>query len=114
MTSLVRSVSTPCGAPNASSSAEAIPGDARCVGVRTGRPSGRTNGRSESRGLVLPLLALRPNGDGIALARTLARVLVRRALTEEGAIGAVDHCTTARPKEHYPADGGTHRTAETI
>lgn len=40
-----------------------------------------------------PIVCLRPTGDGRALARTLARVLVRRALIREGAMPALGDCT---------------------
>lgn len=42
---------------------------------------------------ALPILALCPTGDGTALTRALARVLVRRALVQEGAIGSAGDCT---------------------
>ena len=41
---------------------------------------------------TLPILALRPTGDGTALARALARVLVRRALMQERALDTVEDC----------------------
>jgi hypothetical protein len=41
-----------------------------------------------------PLVHLRFTGDGGALARTLARVLVRRALLQEGALPAPDDCAS--------------------
>jgi hypothetical protein len=40
-----------------------------------------------------PIVRLRPTGDGRALARTLARVLVRRALIQEGGLPASADCT---------------------
>jgi hypothetical protein len=44
-----------------------------------------------------PIVRLQPTGDGRVLARTLARVLVRRALVQEGALPAPGDC--AIPEE---------------
>jgi hypothetical protein len=40
-----------------------------------------------------PILELRPTGNGAALARMLVRVLVRRALIQEGIIRIANDCT---------------------
>lgn len=54
-------------------------------------PRNRARPRTEARGAG-PIVRLRPTGDGRALALTLARVLVRRALIQEGALPAPDDC----------------------
>jgi hypothetical protein len=51
-----------------------------------------TVSQSEPSTATLPILALRPTGDGTALARALARVLVRRALMQERALDTVEDC----------------------
>lgn len=67
------------------------------VEAGSGQPQGsmslsnRARQRGESPGAG-PIVRLRPTGDGRALARTLARVLVRHALAQEGAIPAHDDC----------------------
>jgi len=43
-----------------------------------------------------PIVILTPVGDGIALARTLVRVLVRRELIKANAIRDSTHCTDER------------------
>jgi len=69
------------------------------VPARAVVPSSVGSHRAEAPRATLPVVTLRPIGDGTALAHVLARVLVRRALVQEGAIGVVDDCarpTTAR------------------
>lgn len=46
-----------------------------------------------------PRVELRPTGSGVVLARTLVRVLVRRALMQEGAIGVIDDCAHPMKKK---------------
>jgi hypothetical protein len=67
------------------------------VRARDAAPRTVTPRRAEASGATLPILALRPTGDGTALARALARVLVRRALMEDVTINAVDDCANPRP-----------------
>jgi len=43
-----------------------------------------------------PIVILTPVGDGIALAKTLVRVLVRRELIKANAIRDSTHCTDER------------------
>ena len=57
-------------------------------------PSSVEAPRTEASSARWPIVTLCPKGDGTILARTLARVLVRRALIQEGAIGGVDDCTS--------------------
>lgn len=73
-------------------SKDRISGTARS-GKAQGRatPDNQGHQRCDSRGAD-PIVRLRATGDGRALARTLARVLVRRELTQEGAISVVDDC----------------------
>lgn len=79
--------------------AEPISGAEVPVHARLAVPSSVELPRTESSSTTFPIVALRPTGDGTTLARVLARVLVRRALIQEGAIGVVDDCaspTTSR------------------
>src|SRR5215813_4755852 len=76
---------------------EPISGARAIVTAGVAAPSSVTAHRSETSRVNLPVVALRPTGDGIGLARTLARVLVRRALTQEGAIGAAVDCASPTP-----------------
>jgi hypothetical protein len=41
---------------------------------------------------ISPILELRPTGSGVALARALVRVLVRRALIQEGVVRTAEDC----------------------
>jgi hypothetical protein len=41
-----------------------------------------------------PIVRLRPIGDGAVLAKTIVRVLVRRALVAEGIVPGREHCGT--------------------
>jgi len=101
--------------PHSDASVEALPGGADRRGARMVPRRIPASGRSDSPDVTLPILALRPVGEGVVLARALARVLVRRALAEEGAIDVVDHCTDERAEEESsPTDGGAHRIAESI
>jgi hypothetical protein len=61
-------------------------------------PSLKRRGRSlEEPQREGPIVSLRPSGDGRALARALARVLVRRALVQEAALPGLTDC--AIPEE---------------
>lgn len=51
-----------------------------------------TSAASKAANDNLPVVRLTPLGDPKPLARTLLRVLVRRALISEGVIANVEHC----------------------
>ena len=79
------------------------------VHTRTFVPSSVASHRTEASGATLPTVALRPTGDGTALAHVLARVLVRRALVQEGAIGVVDDARTRRQRDNVHMFGYARR-----
>jgi hypothetical protein len=72
--------------------AEEIP--ARRARQRAAASSSAKLRRRETTDATLPILALRPTGDGTGLARALARVLVRRALRQERVFDTVEDCVT--------------------
>lgn len=74
--------------------AEQISGTQAQVCVAAAAPHSPAARRTEACGASLPIVALRASGDGVRLAHVLARVLVRRALVQEGAIGAVVDCAS--------------------
>jgi len=67
------------------------------VHVRPAVPSSAEAPPTKASGTRWPIVALRPTGDGASLARTLARVLVRRALIQEQAIDVVGDCANPTP-----------------
>lgn len=96
MQSLARALLGADGGNTGSDGTEQISGAPASVHAQRVVPSSAAT-RTEAG--TLPIVALRPTGDGTALARTLARVLARRALIQEGAIGTTDDCanpTTSR------------------
>lgn len=89
MRSSVDFLSTDGAGEDAHGAEEIPPSHARRRGAAS---SGAKLRRPKGPNAVLPILALRPTGDGTALARVLARVLVRRALRHERAFETVEDC----------------------
>lgn len=76
---------------------EALQGKNASSGAGSVQPQRPTSPKNRGRLLPRaqgagPIVRLRPTGDGRALALTLARVLVRRALIQEGALPAPGDC----------------------
>ncbi len=73
--------------PTGAHNAEQIPTSGTSGGSGNVESCEATPNRMTVRPSAWPIVDLRATGDGTALARALARVLVRRALVEESAIG---------------------------
>jgi hypothetical protein len=91
MQSLAEALRGADGGNKAPDGAEQISGAQASVHARRAVPSSGAIRRTDTG--TLPIVALCPTGDGTTLARTLARVLVHRALIQDGAICAIDDCT---------------------
>jgi hypothetical protein len=82
------------GTGDIANGAEEIPGRRFRASIATSSvPKLRRSEVSEAR---LPILLLRPTGDGTGLARALARVLVRRELRQERALDTVEDCAKSK------------------
>jgi len=94
MPSLVKRLAILDGTGDIVSDASEIPAHRFCA--RTATPASAKLRRLQGPEATLPILILRPTGDGTGLARALARVLVRRELRLERALDTVEDCPKSK------------------